>query len=561
MKILIEAKPYKDESFISWFCRTAFLNGSDPKSFALSVWKQNSMFYKDLDRFIPEENIYQITKLSTLSKKEIKKLTLEPLIDEVNTSKTKNLYKKWYFLLPLAQKGKIRTNGIHFCPECLKFKTPYINKYWRLSWFIICPIHKKQLILNCPKCNQVFSPEKQDYKYSKIYLCSSCKYDLRKIKLKVVGDDFLIFQNKISNIFSNKKTNFTFKLLVTESKKDLFLTLNILLSFVYKVIRQNKRFNSLIKSLEIEEIKYSFKQINNATFSRLNSYDRKLLLSMSSKLLNYETSRFITILKDNGITQNIFQQTFKTLSPTVIYIIKHLSNKKLIRKNNKIKHIILPKSKEEVQKLFNDIKPYLKSDVPRYNKNESLRNKLEDNDKKKYIFNNFSYYIKDKVNSKILSSSYSQKILNCTFNYLVYCNNFKNRIPTQSSLEGYLWIHFQNKYYLNFFIKYLFDTYKITLDIKKIKKTTFLRPKKSHQILKERVTYILNHPKDKHLTQKYIIDALIGYFHWIHVPSNVFINANDITIKNYEKSFFRISNHIFDIPIKAIDTIQNNLYN
>lgn len=54
MKLSIEVKPFKDESFISWFSRTAFSNGTDPKSFALSIWMKDSMFYRDLDRFIPK---------------------------------------------------------------------------------------------------------------------------------------------------------------------------------------------------------------------------------------------------------------------------------------------------------------------------------------------------------------------------------------------------------------------------------------------------------------------------------------------------------------------------
>lgn len=37
MSFQIEVLPYKDESFISWFTRTAFENGTDPKSFALSI--------------------------------------------------------------------------------------------------------------------------------------------------------------------------------------------------------------------------------------------------------------------------------------------------------------------------------------------------------------------------------------------------------------------------------------------------------------------------------------------------------------------------------------------
>ncbi|WP_151943960.1 TniQ family protein [Aliarcobacter butzleri] len=358
MKILIEPKPFKDESFVSWFCRTAFSNGTDPKSFALSIWNQDSMFYRDLDRFIPNENANDIEKTSLLSKNSIKWLTLEPLIDEVDTSKSENQYKKWYFLLPLAQKGKLRTNGIHFCPKCLKSKTPYVNKFWRLSWFIICPIHKIKLLSNCPKCNHIFAPEKQDYLHPYMYLCCQCKYDLRETELKPINEKLLSFQKKLTNIFANKTTNFSFNLLITKSKKDLFLTINILLSFVYKVLRQPIRFNKLIQALELQ-IQHEFISIHNGTFSRLNSTDRYVLLKIIYKILCYTINDFIYILKQSEITQNILQQTFKTLSPTIVYIKKHLSNKKLKRNTSKPKRLILPKTQDEVLKLFKEISPYL----------------------------------------------------------------------------------------------------------------------------------------------------------------------------------------------------------
>lgn len=360
MKILIEPKPFKDESFVSWFCRTAFLNGTDPKSFALSIWNQDSMFYRDLDRFIPNENIGEIAKISLLSKNNIKWLTLEPFIDEVDTSKSDNPYKKWYFLLPLAQKGKLRTNGIHFCPECLKSKIPYVNKFWRLSWFIICPIHKIELISNCPKCNHIFAPEKQDYLHPYIYLCSECKYNLRETEPKPINEKLLPFQTELTNIFSNKITNISFNLLITKSKKDLFLTVNIILSFVYKVLRQPIRFSKLIQALEIQ-MQHEFIPINNGTFSRLNSTDRYVLFQIIYKIFIYSTEHFINILKESGITQNILQQTFKTLSPTIIYIKSNLSSKKLKRDTSKSKRSISPKTKDEVLKLFEEIRPYLKS--------------------------------------------------------------------------------------------------------------------------------------------------------------------------------------------------------
>lgn len=160
--LLIEITPFKEESFISWFCRTAFANGTDSKSLALSIWKKDSILHRDLDRFIPNNFVYELLRVSSLNFKELKDLTLESIIDKINSSKSSNPYKKSFLINPLGQKGKVRTNGIYFCPNCLKKTIPYINKYWRFSWFIACPIHKNLLILNCEKCNYVFSPEKVD---------------------------------------------------------------------------------------------------------------------------------------------------------------------------------------------------------------------------------------------------------------------------------------------------------------------------------------------------------------------------------------------------------------
>ena len=171
---------------------------------------------------------------------------------------------------------------------------------------------------------------------------------------------------------------------------------------------------------------------------------------------------------------------------------------------------------------------------------EKLLNNFKKEDINLLIFKKFTIYIIKEVDNKSIAISYAEKIIKSTYNYLIYCNNFQNKQPTQTSLEGYLWIYYSQKYFLKRFINYLIKFYKIELDITKIKKPVFKRPKKSHQILKQRVIYILNTPNDKHLTQKYIMDAFIGYFHWIYVPSNVFF-----TIKNY--CFLNLLSIIYEI--------------
>ncbi|MDN5079581.1 TniQ family protein [Aliarcobacter butzleri] len=359
MSFQIEILPYKNESFISWFTRTAFENGTDPKSFALSIWRQDSILYRDLDRYTSKDLLNEVLKYSSLSYQELKNLTLEFLIDKVDTSPTNNVYKKWYFITPFGQKGKIRTNGIHFCSECLKSKIPNINKYWRFSFYIGCPIHKKILLLKCQKCNQVFSPEKLNYLQPHIYICSKCGFDLRNSSTNKVKKEVLDFQKSLFNSLINCKISSSFPLITNNDVKDLFLTLNIFLAFIYKIIRQPIRYKGLIIDFDIST-KYSFKNINNGTFSRLNITDREELLYLVSKIFKFSIDEIIKILSKNNISKNIFRQTFETISPTIDHILERLNNNENNHKSRKIiKKEKKPKNKEEVDKLFKDILPYI----------------------------------------------------------------------------------------------------------------------------------------------------------------------------------------------------------
>lgn len=350
----IEIIPEKNESFMSWFIRTSFENGTDPKGFAISIWKQDSLLYRDLDRFIPENLLNTIQKNTSLNYSQLKELTLTPIIEKVNTAEN-NIYRKWYFITPYGQKGKIRTNGIHFCPECLKKNKPFLNKYWRLSFFIGCPIHKIRLLLRCEKCNNIFSPEKQTYIIPHIYKCSKCSYDLRDSNYTKIDQSILNFQSSLlKSIFTNK-VDPNFPLITKNNLKDLFLTLYTFIAFIYKVVRQPIRFKNLINDLGIHT-DYSFEKIHNGTFSRLNIKDREELLYLANKMFDFDINEIILLLQKNNITKKTFRQTFKNISPTISYILKKLKDKKRNKSTRVLKKEIMPRSKQEVDKLFEEIK-------------------------------------------------------------------------------------------------------------------------------------------------------------------------------------------------------------
>lgn len=356
MRFDIEVHPYNDETFSSWFFRTAIANGTDPKSFALAVWKQNSLWYRDLDKYIPQDLITQLSLQSILSYQQIENLTLAPMIHKLAPDSLANKYK-WGLLLPLGQKGSVRTNGLQFCPKCLAENTPYIKKEWKMAWSVACSTHNIQLLLSCEKCHHIFSPNTLSYKQKSIYLCTNCNYDLRKSKTEQANKNAIKFQNILSKLaFDNQKQQINFSL-PFKNNQDLFLTLNIFISFITHIYCKDKYYN-LLKTLHIDTF-HKFTKSNNTTFNRYNINDRGYLLSCAYEIFQFNTESLITLFQNHNVSKKVLQRTYKNISPTISYILSKLPDSKIHKPPRIVKTKITPKSKKEVDTLFEQIKKSL----------------------------------------------------------------------------------------------------------------------------------------------------------------------------------------------------------
>ena len=355
MRFDIEIHPLSDETFSSWFFRTAIANGSDPKSLALAVWKQNSLWYRDLDKYIPHDLIMRLSNQSALSYQQIEDLTLSPMIKMLAPYSLANKYK-WGLLLPLGQKGSIRTSGLYFCPKCLNEKTPYIKKEWKLAWCVACSTHNTRLILACEKCNHIFSPHALSYKQTEIYLCSNCNYDLRKSKTEKANNNAIKLQIILSQLaFDNQKgRGFSLQF---KNNQDLFLTLNIFISFITHIYNKDK-YNSLLKELHIDT-QHQFMKSNNTTFNRYNIIDREYLLSCIYELFQFDAETLVALFQKYNVSKRILQRTYRTISPTISDILSNLPDSKIPKPPRIVKTKITPKSKKEVDTLFEQIKESL----------------------------------------------------------------------------------------------------------------------------------------------------------------------------------------------------------
>ncbi|MDD5401112.1 MAG: TniQ family protein [Sulfurimonas sp.] len=359
MNFAIEVHPHEDETLTSWVIRNAIANGSDPRSFAIAAFKKDSTWYRDIDRYIPYEKVVQLSLLCSLSQEGIRALTLESLIQNLSHKTHKdNPYSKWQLITPIGLKGAIRTNGFYFCPKCLVMDDAYLKKQWKLAWVVACPIHKNLLLLSCENCGQVFSPHKITYENPYLCYCTNCGFNLSASTTEYVNQEVLVFQEQLSQVaFKDDFMEIDFPL-IENNRKDLFLTLTLFLSlFVH--MNQKEKFAGIFKYLNMND-KHAFRTSNNTTFARMHIKDKEHLLFIISNLFKLSLNEIVTLLRDSEMAQNGFKRTFRNLSPTAEYIFNRLDTKKIFKPSRSLSREIVPKSKEEVERLFDEIREYIK---------------------------------------------------------------------------------------------------------------------------------------------------------------------------------------------------------
>jgi hypothetical protein len=97
------------------------------------------------------------------------------------------------WLIDPNRKGSALFNSYtKFCAECLKNKG-YFQIKWKFNLFHGCVECGTFLIDSCPKCKNVPSPLRSDYRFpikenfNPLYYCWFCEFDLRKSKSKIMS--------------------------------------------------------------------------------------------------------------------------------------------------------------------------------------------------------------------------------------------------------------------------------------------------------------------------------------------------------------------------------------
>lgn len=357
MRIPIELKPYPDEILSSWLIRNSIANGSDPNSWVSGIWFNYRAWTRDIDRYLPKDKIYKLSKITSLSEDQIRDMTLEPIIEKITHDHSLNAKRAWIHVIPTGNRGTTKINGMHFCKECLKDKNLYIKKEWRLAWNVACIKHRELLLNKCQKCNRTFSPHKVDYINNQIYKCTNCGYDLRLSDTTTVNSEVINFQNKLNDAAFNNIIDIYFPILeLTQS--ELFNTIRILISF-FKYISKAKKRDAIFEKINFYEKLNLSTYPMGTTFEAMSATDRQQLLLLVSKIFTLSISEIKELFVTNNISKKLLLSQVSVISKTINYLAKDLidSNKKISSIDKTVK--IKPRSKDEVEALMDEIRPFL----------------------------------------------------------------------------------------------------------------------------------------------------------------------------------------------------------
>ncbi|MDK2812418.1 MAG: hypothetical protein PWQ78_628 [Petrotoga sp.] len=261
-------KPESEESLYSYLIRISLGYGIAPGAFVNNYLPEikGIIGAKDIDIYLSEEHIRKISSKFRLSFEELYRTSLRSLNGVLFSQP--NVITTTPFVDALSEKNTFFLGyGYKVCPVCLKewlinnnrknkkllFITPPIKKFWRLSFYLVCPLHKTLLIDRCPQCKSPLNYHKLHdiNSHPACFKCGSSYYDFPKVSCKEIPNVINPFR-ELYDILTTKKAilnceNFQYILRAV----DYF---GILRNFV-RVIQRLLRKNGL-KLFSITETEY-----------------------------------------------------------------------------------------------------------------------------------------------------------------------------------------------------------------------------------------------------------------------------------------------------------------
>lgn len=182
-------RPFKDESFASWFSRTAWANGLSAAELYPVALPGARMHHIDLDRFACDELFENLSAHTGVPPDDLGVRTLRAWTGRLFERDDGN--NKLIWLPPAGTHQTSKSFGQQACPQCLReAETSYLKQLWRLSFVTACEVHGTLLIDRCPACTAPIQPLYTSPSIGSMCSCWQCGHDLRHTVTERISDHY-----------------------------------------------------------------------------------------------------------------------------------------------------------------------------------------------------------------------------------------------------------------------------------------------------------------------------------------------------------------------------------
>lgn len=187
LPLLRTCQPRVDESFIGYLTRLCEVNCYEHTGLLRKVLLPGSRSGALLHFCFVSDLTAQLPGLAALTS--VKPTRLDRL-----AYKTSELHPgKLLFFGQPVRKRSISPEQVKVCPECLK-ENLYVRRIWDFSLVTACPIHRRLMLDECPRCHQCIPALR-----SRIAICA-CNYDWREVPAIPLTEDELLLGKRIYSL-------------------------------------------------------------------------------------------------------------------------------------------------------------------------------------------------------------------------------------------------------------------------------------------------------------------------------------------------------------------------
>lgn len=349
-----------DESLSSWLARAALRQGCDPLALTGAVWPGWRVWTRDIDRNIPLARLVSLAQVSGVPVSDFERAALRDTCEQICGHLLPE-NRSWPWLLALGTRNRVHHGGQQFCPLCLtQDASPYFRRFWRLAWYVGCPLHNVLLIDECPDCHAPIEPHRLVAEDKHLAQCFRCRLDWRHVACTLLSQDALRFQQLANEVLQRDFAVFGDKMV---SVSEWFAVVVFLLGVVRRASRwPASELTQVLQSLDVP-VTESLLPVTGLPFELLPVSERIVLLIAIQRLLDVGLEEVFEAFHRNEVMATALHDQRKP-PPVTIQSLMNIGSSRKKKSRSVFQSAHQPKSERAVRAAWARLKRRMKTEMP-----------------------------------------------------------------------------------------------------------------------------------------------------------------------------------------------------